>query len=119
MPVIGLYLNAAAQGTPRAGYQHAWLRGRSERISARTRQQDTDRGGQQDFRKLAGLCATRQSQRHSRSTQIAPLWPGIRSNAGNQLAAHIGVTRVAATHWLATLCDRFGRREPQDPAPVW
>ena len=27
--------------------------------------------------------------------------------------------RAAAAHWLATLGDRFGRRELQDPAPVW
>jgi PPOX class probable F420-dependent enzyme len=27
--------------------------------------------------------------------------------------------RAAAAHWLATFCDRFGRREAQAPAPVW
>jgi hypothetical protein len=29
------------------------------------------------------------------------------------------VTCAAATHWLATFCDRFGRREAQAPVPVW
>jgi hypothetical protein len=29
------------------------------------------------------------------------------------------VTHAAAIHWLTALCDCFGGREPQHPAPVW
>jgi hypothetical protein len=88
--------------------------GRNRRSSRRGRASTRHAGQGRRSRPVRNICQPRVGWR--RTPKFA------RRSQPSRLAgtgARSAVTRAAATRWLATLCDRFGRREPPHPAPVW